>query len=93
MDQAILKALMKGKNFSQIKNFDKTNFKSKIKNQKLKNDFSNFSAKQSDAQSQVNLALVWNRSDVARQQIFIAENRAAWQAKTFLTLFSFFLSP
>ncbi len=30
---------------------------------------------------QLNLALAWNRSDLARKEIFNIENRAAWQVK------------
>ncbi|KAL8607328.1 hypothetical protein ACOMHN_039478 [Nucella lapillus] len=36
-------------------------------------------ANKSDAKSQLALALAWNRCDIARQEIFTAENRHKWQ--------------
>lgn len=36
-------------------------------------------ANKSDVQTQLNLALALNRSDLARKEIFTVENRAAWQ--------------
>ena len=36
-------------------------------------------AKSSDVQTQLNLALAWNRCDVARTRILDPENRAGWQ--------------
>ncbi|XP_013384358.1 transient receptor potential cation channel subfamily M member 2 isoform X1 [Lingula anatina] len=36
-------------------------------------------ANKSDARTQLNLALAWNRPDVARQQIFTQDNRENWQ--------------
>ncbi|XP_066291309.1 transient receptor potential cation channel subfamily M member-like 2 isoform X2 [Branchiostoma lanceolatum] len=36
-------------------------------------------AEKSHPESQLQLALAWNRSDIARQEIFTAENRKEWQ--------------
>ena len=36
-------------------------------------------ANKANAQTQLNLALAWNRCDIARQEIFTIENRAQWQ--------------
>ncbi|XP_078692315.1 transient receptor potential cation channel subfamily M member-like 2 isoform X4 [Branchiostoma floridae x Branchiostoma belcheri] len=36
-------------------------------------------AEKSHPESQLQLALAWNRSDIARQEIFTAENRREWQ--------------
>ena len=36
-------------------------------------------ARGSDVQTQLNLALAWNRCDVARTRILDPENRAGWQ--------------
>ncbi|XP_077980205.1 transient receptor potential cation channel subfamily M member-like 2 [Glandiceps talaboti] len=36
-------------------------------------------ARSGSAQTQLNLALAWNRSDIARQEIFTAERRKEWQ--------------
>ncbi|XP_078610415.1 transient receptor potential cation channel subfamily M member-like 2 isoform X3 [Branchiostoma floridae x Branchiostoma japonicum] len=36
-------------------------------------------AEKSHPESQLKLALAWNRSDIARQEIFTAENRKEWQ--------------
>ena len=35
-------------------------------------------ANKADAQTQLNLALAWNRCDIARQEIFTMENRSNW---------------
>ena len=42
-----------------------------------------FSANKSNVQTQLNLALAWNRCDMARREIFTSENRAAWQVNHF----------
>ena len=44
-----------------------------------RSSFVHISANKSDVQTQLNLALAWNRSDMARKEIFNVENRAAWQ--------------
>ena len=36
-------------------------------------------ANKSDVRSQLALALAWNRCDIARQEIFTAENRHKWE--------------
>ena len=51
-----------------------------------------FSANKSDVQTQLNLALAWNRSDMARKEIFNVENRAAWQV-TFSKIFVLQFTP
>lgn len=38
-------------------------------------------ANKSDCKSQLNLALAWNRCDIARQQIFTSENRQKWKSQ------------
>ena len=37
------------------------------------------SAKKSDLDTQLNLALAWNRCDVAKEKILTVENRQEWQ--------------
>ncbi|CAL1535901.1 unnamed protein product [Lymnaea stagnalis] len=39
-------------------------------------------ANKSESESQLNLALAWNRYDIARQQIFTSENRQKWKLQT-----------
>lgn len=39
----------------------------------------NFLANRSNADAQLALALAWNRSDIARQEIFTTTNREQWK--------------
>jgi hypothetical protein len=42
-----------------------------------------FTAEDSNAEAQLYLALIWDRADVARENIFKWERREAWEVRVF----------